>query len=509
MLKCFKAWLPNPVGRAVAQHPLEDEFGKMLGHLFVRPPVALPKPVVLTEDVWSMQNVRLAIGRLQLKKTPDHCGVSATLLPHVPKEFLTALLRIYNSAGVPDCWRTCFQIACYACKWFQANCQLTTARFLRTWFLVISSIHLSPINPKNTTDSAQNIGLTSSSWQPMCFCTTRQRTEYPFGWKVRFFQKHLTVCIGPLFHMIWMLSSLCGGHSGEVRGKWGSRRNCPQLSKNFWRETRVCPKSSCIFRSAAVGYESSEARRCLERIWFRGWRTCAVGSAFCQRDPIICKIICWNSIAVKWFGHCTVASWLDTQCEQHGSPNRGRATTTAFTVAILEDTSRQKWWSCILTAQGSKLHHRSRHPRHFSLTLGSCKTTKYRLGQGWNTRWWSCKTTKYRLRQGWRTRWRLPWNALHLDIGPCIKTVWWTWTCCSLVASEAMIRGRFDRGNSNHHCPSGRHIPGPPTSCQRRGGWPVKQSMQQGPEGEKKIHQDPQWHRVFRHPDDVTDVVPS
>ena len=67
-------------------------------------------------------------------------------------------------------------------------------------------------------------------------------------------------------HIIWMLSNLCGGHSGEVRGKWGSHRNCPQLSKNFWRETRVCSKSSCIFRSAAVGYESSEARRSPERI---------------------------------------------------------------------------------------------------------------------------------------------------------------------------------------------------------------------------------------------------
>ena len=113
--KCLKTWLPNPVGRAIAQHPLEDEFADMLENLFVGPMVSLPKPVVLTEDVWTAQELRIAIGRLQLKKSPDQCGVSAELLQHVPEEFLTALLRIYNSVledgEVPDCWRTtCFHM---------------------------------------------------------------------------------------------------------------------------------------------------------------------------------------------------------------------------------------------------------------------------------------------------------------------------------------------------------------------------------------------------------------
>ena len=53
-----------------------------------------------------------------------------------------------------------------------------------------------------------------------------------------------------------------------------------------------------------------------------------------------------------------------------------------------------------------------RHPLHFSQTVGSCKTT-YRLQQGGNT----------------STRWWLLWHALRLVIWPCIKTIWWTWTC--------------------------------------------------------------------------------
>ena len=113
--KCLKTWLPNPVGRAIAQHPLENEFADMLENLFVGPMVSLLKPVVLTEDVWTVQQLRITIGRLQFKKSPDQCGVSAEVLLHVPEEFLTALLRISNcvleDGEVPDCWRTtCFHM---------------------------------------------------------------------------------------------------------------------------------------------------------------------------------------------------------------------------------------------------------------------------------------------------------------------------------------------------------------------------------------------------------------
>ena len=99
----------------------------MLENLFVGPVVSLPKPVVLTEVVWTVQELRIAIGRLRLKKSPDQCGVSAELLQHVPEEFLMALLQIYNSFRVGG-WgssrlladnmfpHVAEKIACYACK---------------------------------------------------------------------------------------------------------------------------------------------------------------------------------------------------------------------------------------------------------------------------------------------------------------------------------------------------------------------------------------------------------
>ena len=157
--------------------------------------VTYPKPVVLTEDIWTVQELRIAIGRLQLEKSPDHCGVSAELLQHVPEEFLTALLRICHSVledgEVPDCWRTtCFHMLPKKLRPMHAtdvrpiaNLRLLYKVFAyHIGFLVVSSIHLPLISPKTNMDSAQNTGLKSTCLQPICSLTKRQRTEYRFGW---------------------------------------------------------------------------------------------------------------------------------------------------------------------------------------------------------------------------------------------------------------------------------------------------------------------------------------
>lgn len=94
---CLNNWLPNVVGRATAQQPLEHEIADTLETLFVRPLISLPKPVVL-EDIWTLQDLQIAICGLHVRKSPDQCGVAA-LLQHVPQKLLTALLRIYNSAS--------------------------------------------------------------------------------------------------------------------------------------------------------------------------------------------------------------------------------------------------------------------------------------------------------------------------------------------------------------------------------------------------------------------------
>ena len=61
------------------------------------------------------------------------------------------------------------------------------------------------------------------------------------------------------------------------------------------------------------------------------------------------------------FGHCAVASWFDTQCEQdltnEAQPPHHLQLPSEERIAILEHDSGQKWFGCILTAQGSKLYH--------------------------------------------------------------------------------------------------------------------------------------------------------
>ena len=80
---------------------------------------------------------------------------------------------------------TCCRKKCVLCMQVISGQLLTyvcCTRFLHIWFLVVSSIHLTPINPKNNMDSAQNTGLKSTCLQPICSLTKRQRTEYRFGW---------------------------------------------------------------------------------------------------------------------------------------------------------------------------------------------------------------------------------------------------------------------------------------------------------------------------------------
>ena len=57
---CLNKWLPNLVGRATAQQPLEHKIADTLETLFVGPLISLPKPIVLMEDVWTLQDLQIA-----------------------------------------------------------------------------------------------------------------------------------------------------------------------------------------------------------------------------------------------------------------------------------------------------------------------------------------------------------------------------------------------------------------------------------------------------------------
>ena len=217
--------------------------------------------------------------------------------------------------------------------------------------------------------------------------------------------------------MIWVLHELYDGQSGEVRGKWRSNRNIPITSGVGHG---VCPKSPFVFRSAAVSYERLEARCSLERTWLRDGEPTLLDLRFARGILLFRKsyaetisflhdlaillsqvglilpgdscllgkgLLVWNMTLVK---NSSVVNW------RHEAPN-----------------SIMLKWNIIC----------SRHPKHFSQTVGSCKTTKYRSRQGGDT----------------STRWWLPCHALQLDIGPCIKTISWKWTCLTRKYADKLL----------------------------------------------------------------------
>ena len=380
--KCLKTWLPNPVGRAIAQHPLEDEFADMLENLFVGPVVSLPKPVVLTEDVWTVQELRIAIGRLRLKKSPDQCGVSAELLQHVPEEFLTALLQIYNSVledgEVPDCWRTtCFHMLPKKLRAMHASDFRPIAN-LRLLYTVFACLILGRI--EHTLDTYQpedqhgfrskyrleehlltaNLFLDKATahgipvWLvSLDLSKAFDRVHWPTLWNALRAQ-------GISDHMIWMLSKLYEGQSGEVQGKWGSSRNFP-IASGVRQKCVLSPRLfSAVLqwamknwrRDASLkGFDLGDGEPALLDLRFAD-DILLFAKSYVEAVSLLHDLVtALSQVGLILNATKTVVLTNEAQPPQHLQLPSGER------IAILEHNSGQKWLSCILTAQSSKLHH--------------------------------------------------------------------------------------------------------------------------------------------------------
>jgi hypothetical protein len=63
---------------------LPDEFSSMLAELFSPNPSQLAR---LTEQLWSMEEMKFAVAKLKQKKCSDDFGLVAELVECVPDEF--------------------------------------------------------------------------------------------------------------------------------------------------------------------------------------------------------------------------------------------------------------------------------------------------------------------------------------------------------------------------------------------------------------------------------------
>ena len=81
----------------------------MLEGLFVGPLAIVHDAPTVLEQPWTLEELRLAIKRLKLKKSPDETGLTAEFLKAVPGEFLVQTLAAFNvileSGRIPDTWK--------------------------------------------------------------------------------------------------------------------------------------------------------------------------------------------------------------------------------------------------------------------------------------------------------------------------------------------------------------------------------------------------------------------
>ena len=159
---------------------------------------------------------------------------------------MTALLRIYNSAledgVVPDCWRTtCFhmlpkKIRAMHVSDFRpiANLRLLYKVFA---YLILGRVEhtLDTHQPEKQHGFRSKYRLEEHLLTANLFLDKATARGIPV-WMVSLDLSKAFDCVhwptlwkslraqGILDHMIWMLSKLYEGQSGEVRGKWGSSR---------------------------------------------------------------------------------------------------------------------------------------------------------------------------------------------------------------------------------------------------------------------------------------------
>ena len=161
-------------------------------------------------------------------------------------------------------------------------------------------------------------------------------------------------------HMIWMLSKLYEGQSGEVPGKWGSSRNFPITSG----VRQGCVLSPRLFsavlqwamknwrRDASLkGFDLGDGEPALLDLRFAD-DILLFAKSYAEAVSLLHDLVtALSQVGLILNATKTVVLTNEAQPPQHLQLPSGER------IAILEHNSGQKWLSCILTAQSSKLHH--------------------------------------------------------------------------------------------------------------------------------------------------------
>ena len=109
MSKLPRTHLLRPSGQQCTQQPTNDEFASMLERLFVGPLAIIHAAPTVLEPPRTLEELRLAIKRLKMKKSSDESGLTAELLKAAPDEFFVQIFEAFNvvlqSGRIPETWK--------------------------------------------------------------------------------------------------------------------------------------------------------------------------------------------------------------------------------------------------------------------------------------------------------------------------------------------------------------------------------------------------------------------
>ena len=109
MWKTLRTHLLRPSEQQCTQQPANDEFASMLEGLFVGPLAIIHAAPTVLEPPWTLEELRLATKRLNMKKSSDESGLTAELLKAAPDEFFVPILEAFNvvlqSGRIPETWK--------------------------------------------------------------------------------------------------------------------------------------------------------------------------------------------------------------------------------------------------------------------------------------------------------------------------------------------------------------------------------------------------------------------
>ena len=246
MWQTLRTRLLRPSGQQCTQQPTNDEFASMLEGLFVGPLAIIHAAPTVLEPPWTLEELRLAIKRLKMRKSSDESGLTAELLKAAPDEFFVRILEAFNvvlqSGRIPETWKlTTFKMLPKKLRAIQTNDfrPIANSKFFYKVFayLILGRVeeileskqpeeqhgfrpgrrleeHLLTANLLLDKTAAAGIAVWIVS---LDLSKAFDRTHWPTLWVALREQ-------GVPEHLVWLLANAYAEQIGEVMGKWGKSR---------------------------------------------------------------------------------------------------------------------------------------------------------------------------------------------------------------------------------------------------------------------------------------------